>query len=98
MCNLYNLPTQEEDLELKESDTRFSSSDFHESVSTGPLSITLGPLRIFTKIRRDIRNFVFVAGVTDNPAISYLPVINLYFRISPQIFEEIRKGLEETDS
>jgi hypothetical protein len=25
----------------------------------------MGPLRIFTKIREDIRNFVFIAGVVD---------------------------------
>jgi len=44
----------------------FSSSGFfHESVSPWPLSILLGPYRIFTKIRADIRNFVFIAGVND---------------------------------
>jgi hypothetical protein len=45
---------------------RFSSSGFfHESVSPGPLSIPLGPLPILTKIRGDIHNFVFMAGVND---------------------------------
>jgi hypothetical protein len=38
---------------------------FHESVSPGPLSISLGPFQIFTKIHRDILNFVFNIGVND---------------------------------
>jgi hypothetical protein len=45
---------------------RFLNSDFfHEADYTGPLSIPLGPFRIFTKICRDIRNCVFIAGVND---------------------------------
>jgi hypothetical protein len=35
------------------------SDIFHESVSPW----ALGPLRIFTKIGRDIHNFVFISGV-----------------------------------
>jgi hypothetical protein len=38
---------------------------FHKSVSPGPLSIPLGKFRIFTKIRGDICNFVFIACVVD---------------------------------
>ena len=38
---------------------------FHESVSPGPLSVLLGLFGIFTKIRRDIRNFVFIVGVSE---------------------------------
>ncbi len=45
---------------------RFSSSGFfHESVSPRPISISLGPFRIFSKIRRDIRELMFIAGVND---------------------------------
>jgi hypothetical protein len=41
---------------------RFSSSGFyHDSVSSGPLYF----IRAISKILRDIRNFVFIAGVND---------------------------------
>ncbi len=49
-----------------ESDTRFSISGFfHESVSPRPPSIPLGPFWIFLKIRWDIREWMFIAGVND---------------------------------
>ncbi len=38
---------------------------FHESVSLGPLSIPLGPFQIFSKIRRDNREWMFISGVND---------------------------------
>ncbi len=34
-------------------------------MSTGPLSILLGPFRIFSKIRGDIREWMFISGVND---------------------------------
>jgi hypothetical protein len=50
----------------RESDTRFLTSGFYcDSVSSGPMSIPLGPFQIFSKIRGDIHNFVFIAGVND---------------------------------
>ncbi len=46
--------------------TRFSASGFfHESVSPRPPSIPLGPFWIFSKIRGDIREWIFIAGVGD---------------------------------
>ncbi len=49
---------------LKGADTRFSSSGFfHESVCPRPISIPSGPFWIFSKIRRDIRVLMFIAGV-----------------------------------
>ncbi len=48
----------------RESDTRFSPSGFfHKSVSLGPLNIPLGLFRIFSKIRGDIHEWMFVSGV-----------------------------------
>ncbi len=38
---------------------------FHESVSSRPISIPLGPFWIFSKIRGDIRELMFIAGVND---------------------------------
>ncbi len=38
---------------------------FHESVSPGPLSNPLGSFRLFSKIRRDIREWMFISGVND---------------------------------
>jgi hypothetical protein len=35
---------------------------FHESLSPGPQSIPLGPFRIFSKIRGDIRELMFITG------------------------------------
>ncbi len=47
-------------------DTRFSSSGFfHESVSPRPISIPMGPFWIFSKIRGDIRELMFIASVND---------------------------------
>ncbi len=49
-----------------ESDTRFSTSVFfHESVYPGPLSIPLGSFRLFSKIRRDNLEWMFISGVND---------------------------------
>jgi hypothetical protein len=39
--------------------------NFRVQVSPGPLNFPLGPLRFFSKIRGDIRNFVFIASVVD---------------------------------
>jgi|688.fasta_scaffold1711435_1 hypothetical protein len=50
---------------LKESDTKFSASFFHGSVYPGPMSIPLRQFQICTKIRVDIHNFEFIAGVAD---------------------------------
>ncbi len=51
----------------RESDTRFSTSGFfHESVSPRPPSIPVEPFWIFSKIRRDIRELLFITGVSDN--------------------------------
>ncbi len=45
---------------------KFSTSPFFlESVSPGPLSIRLCPFRICSKIRGDIGNSVFIAGIKD---------------------------------
>jgi hypothetical protein len=38
----------------------------HESVSPRPPSIPLGPFWIFSKIRKDIHEWIFIAGV--NPS------------------------------
>ncbi len=50
----------------RESDTRFSTSGFFlELLSPGPLSIYTGPFWIFSKIRGDIRKWMFITGVND---------------------------------
>ncbi len=50
----------------RESDTRFSTSGFfHESVTPGPMSTPLGLFRIFSKIREDILEWMFITGVND---------------------------------
>ena len=38
---------------------------FHESVSPGPMSTPLGPFRIFSKIREDILEWMFITSVND---------------------------------
>ncbi len=38
---------------------------FHESVSSRHISIPLGPFWILSKIRGDIRELMFIAGVND---------------------------------
>jgi hypothetical protein len=38
---------------------------FHKSVSPAPLSIPLGPFQIFSKIRGDICEWMFISGVND---------------------------------
>ncbi len=38
---------------------------FHESVYPGPLSIPLGSFQLFSKIRRDNREWMFISGVND---------------------------------
>ncbi len=38
---------------------------FHESVSPGPMTTPLGPFRIFSKIREDILEWMFITGVND---------------------------------
>ncbi len=38
---------------------------FHESVSSWPLSILFEILLLYMKIREDIHNFMFIAGVVD---------------------------------
>ncbi len=43
----------------------FDFNFFHKSVSPGPLSIPLGRFRIFSKIRGDIREWMFISGVND---------------------------------
>jgi len=43
----------------------FDISFFHKSVSPGPLSIPLGPFQIFSKIRGDIREWMFISVVND---------------------------------
>ncbi len=43
----------------------FDLSFFHESVSPRPPSIPLGPFWIFSKIRGDIRELMFITGVND---------------------------------
>ncbi len=43
----------------------FHLSFFHESVSFGTLSNPLGSFRLFSKIRQDIREWMFVSGVND---------------------------------
>ncbi len=51
---------------LRESDTRISTSGFfHKSMAPRPLSITLGSFRIFSKIRGDNREWMFITGVND---------------------------------
>ncbi len=41
------------------------SGFFHKSVSLGPLSIPLGPFWMFSKIRGDIHEWMFISGVND---------------------------------
>jgi hypothetical protein len=52
----------------------------HTSSSPGSLSVLSGLFRVFTKIRADIRNFVFIAGVIEPGdkllLVSLIPVIN----------------------
>ncbi len=43
----------------------FDLSFFHESVSPGPLSNPLVLFRLFLKIRRDNREWMFIRGVND---------------------------------
>ncbi len=43
----------------------FDFTFFHESVSPRPSSIPLEPLWIFSKIRGDIRELMFITGVND---------------------------------
>ncbi len=43
----------------------FAFRFFHKSVSLGALSIQLGPFQIFSKIRGDIREWMFISGVND---------------------------------
>jgi len=43
----------------------FDFSLNHESVSPGPLSIPLGSFWLFSKIRRDNREWMFISGVND---------------------------------
>ncbi len=43
----------------------FSLHFFYESVSPGPLSSPLGPFQIFSKLRRDFREWMFITGVND---------------------------------
>ncbi len=38
---------------------------FHKSVSLGPLNIPIGPFQIFSKIRGDIREWMFISDVND---------------------------------
>ncbi len=55
-------------LEVSEwiSDTTFSTSGFiHDTVSPTPPSIPLEPFWIFSKIRGDIRELLFITGVND---------------------------------
>jgi hypothetical protein len=54
-------------MDKRESDPRFSTSGFfHESVSPGALEYFIRAISNFcTKIRGDIRNFVFITGVND---------------------------------
>ncbi len=54
-----------------------SSGFFHNSVSKRPVSISLGKFRIFTKIRGDTRNFVFIAGVVDTGDKLFTGVIDI---------------------
>ena len=42
-----------------------TSGFFHESVSPRPPSLPLGPFWIFSKIRGDIRELLFITGVND---------------------------------
>jgi hypothetical protein len=50
----------------RESDTRFSPSGiFYKSASLGPLSIPLGTFPIFSKIRGNIRELMFISGVNN---------------------------------
>ncbi len=43
----------------------FDLNFFHESVYPGPLSIPIGSFRLFSKIRRDNREWMFITGVND---------------------------------
>ncbi len=57
---------------LKESLTRDFRLQvfFHESVSPRPPSIPLEPFWIFSKIRGDIRELMFITGVNDDKLFS----------------------------
>jgi hypothetical protein len=70
---------------------------FHESVSPKPLRIPFRSFRIFSKTRGDIRSSRCTTGVVESltpmanlPRVSLVPVVHLYLRISPRIFEKIR--------
>ncbi len=43
----------------------FQLQVFFMTVSTGPLSISLEPIQILSKIRGDIREWMFITGVDD---------------------------------
>ncbi len=55
----------------------FDFSFFYESVSPGPLSIPLGSFRLFSKIRRDDHESMFISGVNDCSTVSTTPLTNL---------------------
>ena len=61
MGPLGKFPASSAFLPLKGSLTR----DFRAQVSPRPISIPLGPFWIFSKIRGDIRELMFIAGVND---------------------------------
>ncbi len=52
-------------------------------LSPGPLSIPEGPFQIFTKIRADIRNSVFTAGVNDTNDKLFISVNDTGDNLSP---------------
>ncbi len=69
---------------LKEVSHKISTLGFfHESVSPGPLSIPVGLFRIFTKIRGNIRNFVFIVGVSETGKMLFSGVNDTDDKLSP---------------
>jgi hypothetical protein len=56
-----------------------TSGFFHKSVSPRPLSITWGSFQIFSKIRGDNREWMFISCVTaiNRSAVSLKPLTNL---------------------
>jgi hypothetical protein len=63
---------------------RCSTSGFsHETVSSRPLSISLWLFQIFTIVREDICNFVFIPGINDTGDKLFTGVNDTGEKLSP---------------
>ncbi len=64
---------------------------FIESVFPGPLSIRLGPFRISLKIRGDIGNSVFIAGIKDTSDKLFTVVNDTGEKLSLVLWRDLTK-------